>query len=55
MIPAPAPVYRGDKWAGRRSDLRAGTYGHGRCEIRVLDENWNVVETISNEDLKPVV
>jgi hypothetical protein len=29
--------------------------GYGRCDIQVLDENWNVVETISNEDVKPVV
>jgi hypothetical protein len=28
--------------------------GYGRCDIQVLDEAWNVVETISNEDLKPV-
>ena len=27
----------------------------GRAEIQVLDDNWNVVETIRNEDLKPVV
>jgi len=29
--------------------------GYGRAEIQVLDESWNVVETITNEDLKPVV
>ena len=29
--------------------------GYGRAEIQVLDESWNVVETIANEDLKPVV
>jgi len=28
---------------------------YGRCDIQVLDESWNVVETITNEDLKPVV
>ena len=28
---------------------------YGRCDIQVLDETWNVVETIANEDLKPVV
>jgi len=27
---------------------------YGRCDIRVLDESWNVVETITNEDLRPV-
>ena len=29
--------------------------GYGRAEIQVLDEAWNVVETIRNEHLKPVV
>ena len=27
----------------------------GRGKIRVLDQNRNIVETITNEDLKPVV
>jgi len=26
-----------------------------QCDLQVLDENWNVVETLANEDLKPVV
>jgi len=29
--------------------------GYGRCDLQVLDANWNVVETITNEDLKPAV
>jgi hypothetical protein len=29
--------------------------GYGRCDIQVLDENWNVAEMIGNENLKPVV
>jgi hypothetical protein len=29
--------------------------GYGRRDIQVLDQNWNVVETITNEDLKPIV
>ena len=28
--------------------------GYGRCDIQVLNENWSVVETITNEDFKPV-
>jgi hypothetical protein len=28
--------------------------GDGRCDIQVLGENWDVVETITREDLKPV-
>jgi hypothetical protein len=29
--------------------------GYGRAEIQVLDESGNVAETISNEDLRPLV
>lgn len=29
--------------------------GYGLCEIQVFDEAWNVVETIGNEKLKPLV
>ena len=29
--------------------------GYGRAEIQVLDEAWNVVETIGNEEARPVV
>jgi hypothetical protein len=29
--------------------------GYGPCEIQVLDQAGNVVETIRNEDLKPLV
>jgi hypothetical protein len=29
--------------------------GYGRCEIQVFDEAWNIVKTIGNEDLKPLV
>ena len=28
---------------------------YGPCEIQVLDDAWNVVETIGNENLKPLV
>ena len=49
------PVYCGE--TGRKYAL---SYAHqraksGLCDIHVLDENWNLVETITNEDLKPVV
>jgi len=27
----------------------------GLCDLQVLDDDWRVVETITNEDLKPVV
>jgi hypothetical protein len=29
--------------------------GYGPCEIQVFDEAWNVVETIGNEDSRPLV
>jgi hypothetical protein len=29
--------------------------GYGRTEIQVLDEAWNVVETIGNEEARPLV
>ena len=35
-------------YAGQRA-------GYGRAEIQVLDDAWNVAETISNEDLRPLV
>ena len=28
---------------------------YGRCDIQVLDTNWNLVETIGNEDARPLV
>ena len=29
--------------------------GYGRAEIQVLDDAWNVVETIGNEEARPLV
>jgi hypothetical protein len=29
--------------------------GYGRCEIQVLDQSWNIVETIGNEASRPLV
>ena len=49
------PVYCGTN--GRDSALSYARQraGYGRCDIQLLDENWDLVETITNEDLKPVV
>ena len=49
------PVYCGTN--GRDSALGYARQraGYGRRDIQVLNENWNVVETITNEDLKPIV
>jgi len=42
------------------AQLNKGSYarqraGYGRAEIQVLDEAWNVVETIDNEEARPLV
>ena len=49
------PVYCGAN--GRASALGYAQQraGYGRCDIQVLDEAWNLVEAIGNEDLKPLV
>jgi hypothetical protein len=50
-----SPVFCGDN--GRDSALSYARQraGYSRCDIEVLDRDWQVVETIGNEDLKPVV
>jgi hypothetical protein len=35
--------------------MPGNVWATGRCDVQVLDENWNIVETITNEDLKPMV
>ena len=49
------PVYCGETGRQNALDYARQRMGYGRCDIQVLDENWNVVETITKEDLKPVV
>jgi hypothetical protein len=50
-----SPVYGGND--GRQSALSYAQQraGYGRCEIHVLDQAWSITDTISNEDLKPLV
>jgi len=50
-----SPVYGGER--GRESALNYARQraGYGRAEIQVLDEAWNVVETIGNEEARPLV
>ena len=50
-----SPVYCGER--GRESALSYARQraGYGRAEIQVLDETGNVVETIGNEDSRPLV
>ena len=49
------PVYCGENGRQNALEYAQQRAGYGRCDIQVLDENWNVVETITNQDLKPVV
>ena len=49
------PVWCGENARQNGLDYARQRMGYGRCDIQVLDESWNVVETITNEDLKPVV
>jgi hypothetical protein len=48
------PVYCGDNGRQNALDYAQQRARSGLCDIQVLDENWNVVEKIRNEDLKPV-
>jgi hypothetical protein len=54
MIPAPA-TFIAENGREDALDYAQQRMGYGRCDLQVLDEAWNVVETISNEDLKPVI
>ena len=49
------PVYCGESGRQNALDYARQRMGYGRCDIQVLDDEWNVMETIGNEDLKPVV
>ena len=50
-----SPVYCGEKRAIRRSATHDNAPVTGRAEIHVLDEAWNVVEMIGNEEARPLV
>jgi hypothetical protein len=49
------PVYCGETGRQNALDYAKQRAHSGRCDLQVLDEDWNVVETIGNENLKPVV
>ena len=49
------PVWCGENARQNALDYVQQRAGYGRCDIQVLNQNWNVVETIANEDLKPIV
>jgi hypothetical protein len=49
------PVYCGERGREVALNYAKQRARYGRAEIQVLDESWNVVETIGNEDLSPLV
>ena len=49
------PVYCGENGRQNALEYARQRMGYGRCDLQVLDDNWNVVETITNEGLKAVV
>jgi hypothetical protein len=49
------PVYCGPNARGQALSYARQRAGYGRAEIQVLDESWNVVETIGNEEARPLV
>ena len=49
------PVYCGETGRQNALEYARQRVGYGLCDIQVLDENWNVIETITNESLKPVI
>ena len=50
-----SPVYCGENGREQALSYAQQRAGYGRCDIRVLDENWNVAETITNKDSRPLV
>ena len=49
-----SPVYCGKNGRDQALSYAQQRAGYGRCDIQVLDESWNIIETITNEDVKPV-
>ena len=49
------PVWCGENGRQNALEYARQRMGYGRCDLQVLDDNWNVVETITNEGLKAVV
>ena len=50
-----SPVFCGQHGRADALSYAKQRAAYGRAEIQVLDEAWNVVETISNEEARPVV
>ena len=50
-----SPVYCGENARDSALSYARQRAGYGRAEIQVLDEAWNVVEMIGNEEARPLV
>ena len=53
--PRGCPVYCGPNAREQALSYAQQRAGYGRADIQVLDDAWNVLETIGNEDLRPLV
>ena len=49
------PVYCRDGARDSALSYARQRAGYGRAEIQVLDEAWNIVETIGNDEARPLV
>ena len=49
------PVYCGPNAYEQAVSYARQRAGYGRAEIQVLDETWDVIETIEKEDKRPSV
>ena len=50
-----SPVYCGQNAREQAFSYTRQRAGYGRTEIQVLDDAWNVIETIGNEQARPLV
>ncbi len=50
-----SPVYCGQNAREQALSYARQRAGYGRAEIQVLDQGWNVVETVGNETERPLV
>jgi len=48
-------VYCGERGREAALSYLRQRAGYGSAEIQVLDDAWNIAETIGNEDLRPLV
>jgi hypothetical protein len=49
------PVYCGERGHESALSYARQRAGYGRAKIHMLDEAWNVVEMIGNEEARPLV